>query len=178
MATAFQPLATRNLEAHIEDRSAFVAAMGSVANSVTVVTTNGSAGRFGQTVSSFCSVSADPPLMLCCINTRSPMCDALEQNEYFNINVLSDAQAHIADRFAGRPQNGKPFDFDAVDWSADLQDCPVINNACATFSCVLEKKIVGNSHYIYLGRVVATQGTDNPPLGYRNRNYGQHASFL
>ena len=56
----------------------FVAAMGLAATGVSVVTTDGPAGRFGLTVSAVSSVSAEPPLVLVCINRKSPAMAAVE----------------------------------------------------------------------------------------------------
>ncbi|GEB48536.1 flavin reductase family protein [Streptomyces cacaoi] len=47
--------------------------MGNAATGVTVVTTDGPHGRYGQTVSAMCSVSADPPALLVCVTVRSPL---------------------------------------------------------------------------------------------------------
>lgn len=56
----------------LTSRQDFVAAMGNAATGVTVVSTEGPAGHFAQTVSAMCSVSADPPSLLVCVNERSP----------------------------------------------------------------------------------------------------------
>ena len=56
----------------------FRAAMGLAATGVSVVTTDGPSGRFGLTVSAVSSVSADPPLVLICINRKSPAIAALD----------------------------------------------------------------------------------------------------
>lgn len=42
-------------------REECIEALRDVASSVSVVATDGAAGRHGATVSAFCSVSADPP---------------------------------------------------------------------------------------------------------------------
>src|SRR4051812_9405794 len=55
------------------DRAHFIDAMSRGVTGVTVVTTSGELGDFGQTVSAMCSVSADPPLLLVCINRKSPI---------------------------------------------------------------------------------------------------------
>ncbi|QOI65951.1 flavin reductase (plasmid) [Arthrobacter sp. TES] len=162
----------------IVEPDSFVAAMGAVAGSVTVVATDGPGGRFGQTVSSFCSVSADPPQVLGCLNKRSPLCAALEINQNFSINVLSETQSHIADIFAGRPRAGKPYDFGSINWTDGPNGCPLIDGATSTFSCTLDNRIAGGSHYIYVGGVVAASRTNNPPLVYRSREYGRHIPFM
>jgi flavin reductase (DIM6/NTAB) family NADH-FMN oxidoreductase RutF len=53
-----------------------------VASSVTVVTTDGAAGRFGTTVSAFSSVSADPPTVLVCLFAQSRIAKATGQGEH------------------------------------------------------------------------------------------------
>jgi flavin reductase (DIM6/NTAB) family NADH-FMN oxidoreductase RutF len=62
------------------ERERFVAAMGVVASPVAVVATAGPGGRCGRTVTSVCSVSADPPTLLVCINRRSPACQTISMN--------------------------------------------------------------------------------------------------
>lgn len=52
-------------------RDDFIAAMRQIASTVAVVTTAGPGGKHGATVSSFCSVSADPPTMLVCLHGAS-----------------------------------------------------------------------------------------------------------
>ena len=53
-------------------REVFVNAMSAAVTGVNLITTDGRAGRFGVTVSAMCSVSADPPILLACVNRRSP----------------------------------------------------------------------------------------------------------
>lgn len=98
----------------LADRAGFLQAMSSVANSVSVVTTDGREGKFGQTVTSFCSVSADPPQMLCCIRGASPVRTAIELNGCFTINVLSENQSSIADAFAGRSTEFPTYNFSHI----------------------------------------------------------------
>ncbi len=50
------------------NRDRFVDAMNRAVTGVTVVTTDGELGRFGQTVSAMSSVSAEPPTLLICIS--------------------------------------------------------------------------------------------------------------
>jgi len=171
-------LTISRLDGSVTERDAFVAAMGAVAGSVTVVTTDGPGGRFGQTVSSFCSVSADPAQILVCLNMRSPICSALEINRSFSVNVLSEGQSHIADAFAGRPRAGVPYDFESINWSSDTNGSPLIDGATATFSCTLDSRIPGGTHFMYLGGVVAASRTEESPLVYRSRKYGRHTAFV
>src|SRR5690242_19206043 len=99
-------------------RAQFIEAMGRTVTSVTVVTTIGPGGRCGLTVSAVASVSADPPMLMVCINRRSPAAAAIRRNGVFCVNLLAAHQAPLSDTFAGRPRAGEPFDFAAAEWQA------------------------------------------------------------
>ncbi|MDT8873082.1 flavin reductase family protein [Komagataeibacter rhaeticus] len=86
-------------------RDAFISAMGHAAHSVSVVVTDGDAGRMGVTVSAVSSVSADPPMILACINRKSPAVAAICANGSMTINMLAATQHDISDVFSGRSQN-------------------------------------------------------------------------
>lgn len=86
----------------------FVAAMGLAATGVSVVTTDGPAGRFGLTVSAVSSVSAEPPLVLVCINRKSPAMAAVEANGVFAVNLLSAAHRAYAETFSGARARAAP----------------------------------------------------------------------
>ena len=80
----------------------FINAMSRAVSGVSIVTTDGPFGRFGLTVSSMVSVSAEPPMLLICINRASTAHDAIRDNGIFTINVLTSRQQGVANRFAGR----------------------------------------------------------------------------
>ena len=74
--------------------------------------------RMALTISSFLSVSADPPLVSVCINRNSRMCAAITDSGVFGVHLLAHDQAHVADNFAGRPRaGGEPYDFSCVEWA-------------------------------------------------------------
>ncbi|MDX1488032.1 MAG: flavin reductase family protein [Acidiferrobacterales bacterium] len=153
-------------------REDFVNAMSGAVTGVNVVTTDGPAGRFGITVSAMSSVSADPPMVLACINRRSPACEAVRVNGVFCINVLSARQRHVADTFAGRLPSGKPYDFANAIWTQDTTGVPRLVDATSAFDCVLERAYDVGSHTIFVGRVVAARGGSESPLLYTERTYG------
>jgi len=153
-------------------RTAFIDAMSRVVTGVTIVTTSGSAGRFGQTVSAICSVSADPPMVLCCINGRSPICDAIRQNGRFAVNVLAADQAEISDVFAGRSPDHGRFDFGVGVWLDDDNGLPLLLDGVASFACEMEEGYPAGSHTIFVGRVLDVVAVDRTPLLYMTRTYG------
>jgi flavin reductase (DIM6/NTAB) family NADH-FMN oxidoreductase RutF len=150
----------------------FINAMSVAVTGVNLITTDGRAGRFGVTVSAMCSVSADPPMLLACINWRSPVCSAILSNQVFCVNVLSTRQRNLADSFAGRTGQAKPYDFSFGQWERSASVVPRLADATSTFDCVLEHAYDAGSHTIFVGRVTAaTEGNDSPLL-YTDRNYG------
>ncbi len=120
-------------------REEFVGAMRNVANSVTVVTTNGHAGRFGATVSSFCSVSADPPTVLVCLNIEGQTAHAVAENGTFCVNVLPETEAETAKLFAGLRGGLEEDRFDEKDWANTIGEAPSLDGVTA-FSCDVVKQ--------------------------------------
>ena len=149
----------------------FTAAMGLAATGVSVVTTDGPAGRFGLTVSAVSSVSADPPLVLVCINRKSPAVAAVEANGVFAVNLLSARHRAYAETFAGRPREGRPFDFANHDWRDGELSLPLVTDATAIFECELHDRIDAGTHRIFIGRVVAAHRGEADPLVYCNRAF-------
>ncbi len=157
----------------MESVERFVDAMGHAATAVSVVTTNGVAGKFGMTVSAFSSVSATPPLVLACVNRKSPVADAISRNTNFCINALADHQSMISDTFAGRPPSGAPYDFDCADWDVARSGSPVLADALAAFDCALDSASDAGTHRIFIGRVLEARHQSMSPLVYAQRQYRQ-----
>jgi flavin reductase (DIM6/NTAB) family NADH-FMN oxidoreductase RutF len=157
----------------IEARASFLQAMAEAATSVTLVTTDGSAGRYGVTVSAFASVSADPPMLLACINRKSPAAAAIAANGGYSVNVLSAAQSFLADVFAGRSERFAPYDFGCADWQRAECGWRLLDSI-ASFDCALDRDIAAGTHQVLIGRVLATHrdaGADASSLIYARRAY-------
>ena len=154
------------------DREDFVNAMSGAVTGVNVITTDGPAGRFGITVNAVSSVSADPPMVLACINRRSPACNTVRVNGAFCVNVLSARQRHVAETFAGRPAQGESYAFASAMWTQSTTGAPRLVDATAAFDCVLETAYDAGSHTIFIGRVVAASEGSRSPLLYTDRAYG------
>lgn len=150
----------------------FIEAMRSAVTGVSIVTTDGAAGRYGVTVSAFSSVSAEPPMVLVCINRASPVSSALAHNQCFAVNVLSTAQQTLADTFAGRPGDCTPYDFAAARWNEPVTGAPVLAGAVAGFDCALVTTVDAGTHRIFIGRVLCAASSASDPLLYSNRMYG------
>jgi flavin reductase (DIM6/NTAB) family NADH-FMN oxidoreductase RutF len=135
--------------------------------------TDGPAGRFAVTVSAVNSVSAEPPLILACIQRQSPANRVIRTNGVFSVSVLGDGQAHVSDTFAGRPRHGDAFDFAVGEWSAAATGAPCLGGAAAIFDCALWSSHEAGSHTVFIGRVLAVREGDAAPLLYTRRRYGR-----
>lgn len=151
-------------------REDFLDGMRYVANSVTVVTTDGKAGISGATVSAFSSVSADPPMVLVCLNSDSNTLEKIKDNTDFCINVLPEGAKHIAERFAGFHDDEFPNRFEGIDFTDSKGPSPVISGATA-FICKLDEMVTSGSHVICLGRVIETHAGNFTPLIYMDRKF-------
>ena len=149
----------------------YVAAMAAAVTGVSVVTTDGAGGRMGLTVSSMASVSADPPMLLVCINRRSPIVPRIRAHAAFAVSVLGAHQSPIADMFAGRPAAGAPYDFARTRWELGVTGAPLLAEAAATFDCVVASTVEAGTHTIVIGDVVQAARGAAVPLAYTRRRY-------
>ncbi|MCW4114448.1 flavin reductase [Aurantimonas sp. MSK8Z-1] len=152
------------------DRAQFRDAMARHAAAVTLVTTDGPAGRRGVTVTSACSVSDDPAILLVCLNTSNALNQRFLDNGVFAVNVLSAVQEDLARDFSG----GLPPEqrFDRGDWDRLATGAPTLPGALVSFDCRLRESQVVATHRILFGEVVALRLSEPAAsLVYRDRRY-------
>jgi flavin reductase len=153
-------------------RDQFLEAMSRAATSVSVVTTDGPAGRAGVTVSAMCSVSADRPSLLVCVHHLSPACAAITANGLFCVNVLRADQSAISDTFAGRLPAPGGDKFGCADWRRLATGAPALDRPLAAFDCTLMKHVEWGSHFVLIGDIVDVEAEAGTPLLYVHRGYG------
>lgn len=149
----------------------FLDCMAMAATGVTVVATDGPAGRAGITVSAFTSVSATPPLLLVCINRKSASVEQIGRNGRFSVNLLAEAQQGLSEIFAGRAGVDRAEGFADPAWQKGAAGLPVLTTAAACFECEVESATDAGTHRIFLGRVVAARHGASPALAYSRRGY-------
>lgn len=136
-------------------------ACGGFATGITIATVLDSAGMpHGLTVSSFTSVSLDPPLISICLGHAVSLIDLFQAAEYFGINILSEDQQHLSERFARKGQDR----FEGVPWTAGETGVPLLTGALAGIECQVEQRLPAGDHDILIGRMVATRVEETPPL--------------
>lgn len=150
------------------DQASFRRALGQFASGVTVVTTLGKDGSLlGLTVSSFCSVSLDPPLVLVCIDNRSETHDGFEASGVFGVSILAEGQEEWSNRFAFAGAEK----FSGVELRRGEHLVPLVPGALAHLECRVSAALPGGDHTIYLGEVLRLEVTAGKPLLYHASGY-------
>ena len=152
------------------DRDSFVRAMRRVASSVAIVTTDGTAGCHGATVSAFSSVSADPPVVLVCLRSGSRIAEAVAANGALCVNVLPQDRPDLANRFAGRDDHRISDRFQGVALTGTPGAAPQIDGA-TVFAGVVEQAVTVGSHSIFICRVQSVRQGRAAPLTYLDGAY-------
>lgn len=154
----------------------FRSAMRHWVSGVTVVTAaQRSANPVGITVSSFTSVSMEPPLVLVCIHKETESAAAIVAVQCFGVNILDANQSDLSGRFAGYDP-GFPKDSDRfrdLTVSHLTTGAPILDAALVAFDCKVQTTTDGGTHHIFIAQVeaVVMREADAMPLVYYNRDY-------
>jgi flavin reductase (DIM6/NTAB) family NADH-FMN oxidoreductase RutF len=147
----------------------FRSACGLFASGVTVVTRRLPDGTpYGMTVSSFTSVSLDPPLILVCIARGARFLRDLASDQSFAVNILSEEQQHLAARFADRKEDDR---FANAEWTAGWDELPLLAGVVVTFACQLQQNVESGDHFILIGEVQQIRRHKGSPLVWCDRAY-------
>ena len=153
----------------IEPRD-FRHALSCFASGVCVITTHNPEGEeLGVTISSFCSVSLEPPLVLFCLGKSTRNIGVYAESNVFVVNVLAADQIDISEKFASQCQDK----FQDVPYEKGKNGCPILPGCVATLECTLVNKYDGGDHFIFVGQVtfLYTSESGSPLLRYRG-TYG------
>jgi flavin reductase (DIM6/NTAB) family NADH-FMN oxidoreductase RutF len=147
-------------------------ALGRFPTGVAVITARAENGeRLGATVSSFNSVSLDPPLVLFSIAKTAKSISLWEAVPHFAISILGDNQSEISNRFA-KAMTDKWDGIDPV--RARTISADLIRDALAWFECETWAKYDGGDHIIFVGKVLHLEASENAnprPLVFSGGRY-------
>ena len=152
------------------DPDEFRAVLGRFPSGVTVVTTKDADGSdHGMTVSAFCSVSLQPPLVLICIEKTASAYKALTMAPGFVVNILSARQEQIARRFSIIDIER----FEGIGFTRSQNGYAVLDDVLGVIECSRVSMSDGGDHTIILGEVEATRAENGTPLLYYRGGYAQ-----
>jgi flavin reductase (DIM6/NTAB) family NADH-FMN oxidoreductase RutF len=121
----------------------------------------------GLTVSSFTSVSLQPPLVLICLGHAVTNIEEFRRARYFGLSFLRDDQRPLSERFALKGHDR----FDGVAWYSGGTGAPLIAGALGAMECAAYQRFNSGDHDIFVGEVVRAHVSDGSPLIYYASRY-------
>ena len=144
-------------------------AMRKYAYSVSIVSNTSNEGiNNAITISSFTSISLDPPSILMCINKNSRFNKTLFIDSIFCINLLNKKQKEIAELCANPKRSDERFDNNK--WTKS--NPPKLLGALVHLTCCTDKIIDYGTHSIIIGIVKeSTTSKHQNTLMYKNKKF-------
>ncbi len=156
------------------DRETFVELMSVVCAPVTVVTATTADGRpHGSTVSSFASLSLDPPLVSFALDRSSGLLAHLRPGDRAGVNILGAHQREPASAFARRRRE-PALKFEGVAWTVRA-GLPFLVGSAGWLAGRVERHLDGGDHVLLVVRVEQAESTSAAPLVYVRRAFGTYA---
>lgn len=156
-------------------RNDFIAAMAHVACPVALITTGTLDHPKGLTASAVCSLSADPPSIVICVNKTASAHDTLLRQQSFGANFLALDDAELATRFAQKDVDR----FAGHKWISLATGAPILQSALVAFDCRLHAVIDGFSHSIIIGvveRILSDRSEHDAGLVWHRRRFCRAAA--
>lgn len=147
-------------------------AMRAFVGNVSVITVGEGDDASGLVVTSAISLSAEPPLVLACVNRASSSLPLLVQYGCFGWSSLGTAHQAVAERFSGMSGLQGAARYDGAAWETAVTGARLLQGAPTAVDCTVEEMIDRATHSILIGRVQAIRTTPGAgALIYWNGSY-------
>jgi len=147
------------------------AAMRAWTSGVVIITAAHGNQQHGMTVSSFTSVSLDPPLIIISLQDSTRTRELVYHAQAFGVTILADTQQSISDLFAGRGPEVEDR-MAGIETETLVTGAPLIKGGLAAFDCRVKQSIDVGPNTLFVGEVVAIRGNGaGQPLVYHDRKY-------
>jgi flavin reductase (DIM6/NTAB) family NADH-FMN oxidoreductase RutF len=126
----------------------------------------------GLTVTSFITLSFEPPLVMFAIQHDANCYPAMVASKSFGVSLLGVHQSEIARRFAAKGADkiaGTRFD------AGHALGVPLIAEALVQIECLTNQIFISGDHAIVVGLVEAARAREGEPLLYFARKFGSFA---
>lgn len=128
----------------------FKAALALFASGITVINWDEGETVQGITVSAFCSLSLNPPLVLFCIDQGAYAHAMMRRQTHFAINILAAGQDALAYRFAGADRDG----VEALVRRDNSLQLPFLKGALCQLGVKVRDILPGGDHDIFICEVL------------------------
>lgn len=148
----------------------FMSAMRQVASPVSLVVSRVSGRPWATTISSFTSISADPPIIMISLITKSAGGASLAEEEVFTVSLLNDHQTELA-RFGSAPGAAKFLD--NQEFALDVVEGGlVVRDSICGMTCDVVRREIVEDHILIFGKVKGIAlGSVFRPLLYSQRTF-------
>jgi flavin reductase len=145
-------------------------AMARLGAAVSLITSDGPAGRVGFTATAVCSVSDEPPTLLVCLNRSASVHAAVRANGVLCVNVLAAGHEALSNLFGGKTPMAERFA--AARWERLVTGAPVLEDGGTAFDCRISQVTAVASHDVLFCTVQAVRSSARcEGLMYFGRNY-------
>jgi flavin reductase (DIM6/NTAB) family NADH-FMN oxidoreductase RutF len=129
------------------DKKEFIKTVSKFITGITIVTLGDSKkGFYGCTMNSFTSLSLNPPQILFCVDNRNSFIKDFKRNTLVNINILSDKQKDLSNKFASSPE----LRWKDTKFKVSKNDVPFFQDSLVVIETVIDKKIFSGDHLIII----------------------------
>ena len=153
------------------DPDAFRSVLGRFASGITVVTTRDAEERdVGMTVSAFCSVSLQPPLVQVCVDRAASLYAALVGSTRYGVSILAADQEALSRRFSTADSTRR---FDGIGYKRGESGMVLLDDALAHLECRIVAVHEAGDHTLFVGEVESASARGAQPLLYYRGGYAQ-----
>lgn len=118
----------------------------------------------GMTVSSFTSISLEPPTVLVSLRPGRTH-QMIRRRGWYGVSVLAQGQEAWSRHFSGQPQPGVH-----AEWEMKSQ-VPVLRDALAWFECEVDSALQVHDHTLFVARVADCSHASGDPLMFYASRY-------
>jgi flavin reductase (DIM6/NTAB) family NADH-FMN oxidoreductase RutF len=145
----------------------FADAIGAWAAGVTLLTVADGRDDIGTTVSAFCPVSTQPPLVLVSLIASSYPAEVLGRLDTFALTLLAAGQRRLAGRFAAAGRPGARLLLDGVaHHRGPASGALIADDGLAALECQVRQRVPAGDHLLLVAGVLAVPyiAPDGAPL--------------
>ena len=150
------------------------AAFAEFATGVVLLTVKDGRDDIGATVSAFCAVSLEPPLVLASITSASYLAEVLARRDQFAVTILAESQRMLAGRFAaaGRPSARRLLD-GVPHRRGSRSGALIVDSGLAAIECAAAQRLPAGDHLLLVAEVLSVPyvgaSTAPPLIRFRSR---------
>ena len=146
-------------------------AMRNWATGITIVTVEHEGVQHGMTVSSFTSISLEPPLISVSLYNSSRTYKLVNAAGHFGVTILAADQEEISNRFAGRVPDTENR-LEGLDVETLVSGAPFITGGLSFFDCRVTQSISLGTNTLFIAEILDLRSLDDGnPLLYFDQKY-------